>query len=176
MRTKGVHVKPQDVLVAVKIHMLRGLSVSYAGLGASLKLSASEAHAAVRRLTNCYLFDEFTHSIRRPALEEFLSHGIQYTFPAVVGKVARGTLTGFSAPFFEDEFSVGSEKVVWPNSSGSDRGNTIKPLYITVPYICLNDESLYRWMATIDILRMNRAREREVALKLLRKLIESPGK
>jgi len=165
--------KPQDLLVAIRLFIAKGKKYSYAELGSSLAISASEAHAAVQRLNECYLFDALTNSIRKPALEEFLVHGLQYTFPVSAGKMARGVLTGFSAPFFKNEFSINqsTEVFIWPFSSGAHRGISIKPLYRTVPQTCLQDSKIYHWLVVIDMLRMNRAREREVALSHLKKLL-----
>ncbi len=141
-------------------------------MGKSLGMSASEVHAAVQRLKNAYLLDSFTGLIRKPALEEFLVHGVQYVFPAAPGKPARGILTGFSAPFFKNEFDINdsTETLVWPFSFGNNRGVTVEPLYRTVPEICTKDSILYNWMAVLDMLRMNRARERNVAMKHLKTL------
>jgi hypothetical protein len=165
--------KPQDLLVAIRLFIAKGKKYSYAELGSSLAISASEAHAAVQRLNDCYLFDALTNSIRKTALEEFLVHGLQYTFPVAAGKMVRGVLTGFSAPFFKNEFSINqsTEVFIWPFSSGNNRGVSIKPLYGTVPQICLKDSKMYHWLAIIDMLRLNRAREREVAISHLKKLL-----
>ena len=73
--------KPQDLLVAVKL-IIERKKTSYSELGKALMISSSEAHAAIKRLTESYLFDTLTDSIRIPALKEFLVHGLQYTFPA----------------------------------------------------------------------------------------------
>lgn len=165
--------KPQDLLVAIIINERKKLS--YAELGLSLMISPSEAHAAVQRLTESYLFDALTNAIRKPALEEFVVHGLQYTFPASPGKLSRGVLTGFSAPAFKNEFSIAesTEAFIWPYSKGKNRGSSIKPLYRTVPEICLKDSRLYHWLAVLDLFRMNRAREREVALKHISVLLKN---
>ncbi|MFN5540875.1 MAG: hypothetical protein ACK499_01035, partial [Betaproteobacteria bacterium] len=42
--------RPQDVVVALKLVAMRGQWLPYAELGKQLKLSQFEAHAAVRRL------------------------------------------------------------------------------------------------------------------------------
>lgn len=167
--------KPQDVIVAIKLLIAKGKKDSYIELGKALKISASEIHAAVQRLKDSYLLDSFSDSIRKPAFEEFLFHGIQYVFPAAPGKPARGVLTGFSSPFLKDDFSLqNSEEVfIWPFSNGNNRGISIEPLYRTVPEICIGDATLYHWLATIDMLRMNKAREKEVAQKHLKRLFQN---
>jgi hypothetical protein len=164
--------KSQDIIVAIKLLILNEKKSSFAKLGKLLKISASEVHGAARRLKESYLLDSFTGMIRKPALEEFLIHGIQYAFPAAQDKPARGILTGYSSPFMKNEFDIvnSSELFVWPYSFGNNRGISIKPLYKTVPEVCGEDEGLYHWLAVIDMLRMNRAREREVAIKHLKNL------
>jgi hypothetical protein len=164
--------KSQDIIVAIRLLILNGKKSSFAELANFLKISVSEAHGAAQRLKESYFLDSFTGMIRKTALEEFLLHGIQYVFPASQDKPARGMLTGYSSPFMKDDFNADNsvEFFVWPYSFGKDRGISIKPLYRTVPEICSKDKVLYHWLAVIDMLRMNRAREREVAIKHLKKL------
>ena len=56
--------KPQDIVVALKCS-LSGARSSYADLGQELGMSASEVHAAVRRLGEANLVDPETKEIRR---------------------------------------------------------------------------------------------------------------
>ncbi len=134
--------------------------------------SASEVHAATNRLKESYLLDTFSGNIRKASFEEFLVHGIQYVFPAVQDKPVRGLFTAHSSPFIKDEFASNSDPIVWPYSSGKDRGIAIAPLYKTVPEVCSNDSVMYHWLSVIDLLRLNRPREREIALSHLKKLFE----
>lgn len=138
-------------------------------------MSASEVHAAVHRLKDSYLLDSYTGMIRKPSLEEFLVHGLQYAFPVSPGKPARGLLTGFSSPFLKDEFEINNstETYVWPYNIGNNRGISVEPLYRTVPEICAGDPILYNWLAVLDMLRMNNARERDVAFKKLKNLFNN---
>jgi len=168
--------KPQDIVIATKIVLIGEFRISYAELAKSLEISTSETHACIRRLKDCYLFDSLTNTIRYDAFEEFIIHGLKYAFPAFVGKNARGIATATSSPFIEDEFSVRKikERLVWPFSKGTDRGSSIEPLYRTIPNLCLSDRQLYYWFSLFDIFRLNKAREREVAIKHFRNLIKEP--
>lgn len=166
--------KSQDVIVAVKLLLLNGQKITFAQLGKSLKISASETHGAINRLKESFIYDPFTKMIRNTALEEFLIHGIQYVFPASPDKPARGVVTGYSSPFMRNVFSVGEndDVYVWPYSYGKNRGISVQPLYRSVPEICLKDEALYHWLSVIDMLRLNRARERDVAIVHLKNLLK----
>lgn len=164
--------KSQDILVAVKLLLLQGERQSFAELGKSLKISSSEAHGAVQRLKESFLLDSLTGMIRKGAFEEFLISGVKYSFPTILGMPARGVLTGYSSPFMNGEFGAGKELYIWPYSSGKDRGTSIEPLYRTVPEICLNDNDLYHWLSVIDMFRMNKARETEIAIKHMKQLLK----
>lgn len=162
----------QDIVVAIKLLILNGKKLTYVELGKQVKLSASEVHAATNRLKESYLLDSFSGNIRKASFEEFLAHGIQYVFPAIQDKPVRGLFTGYSSPFVKDEFANYSDSIVWPYSSGKDRGVAIAPLYKTVPEVCSNDPTMYHWLSVIDLLRLNRPREREIALSHIKKLFE----
>ncbi|MBN1959429.1 MAG: hypothetical protein JW841_00660 [Deltaproteobacteria bacterium] len=166
--------KSQDILVAVELLLQNGKKITFAQLGKSLQISASETHGAINRLKESFIYDSFTKMIRKTALEEFLIHGIQYAFPASLGKPARGVLTGYSSPFMRDDFNVGKndDVYIWPYSNGKDRGISIQPLYRSAPEVCLKNESLYHWLSTIDMLRLNRARQREIAIIHLQNLFK----
>lgn len=169
-----ITMKSQDVILAVKLLLMNGDKFTFADLGKSVGLSASETHGALNRLKKSFIYDSFTKMIRKKALEEFLVHGIKYVFPADPGKITRGVLTGYSSPFMKNDFKVNKsdEVFVWPYSNGKDRGINIEPLYRSAPDICTRDNTMYHWLSVIDILRMNRAREREVALSHLKELLE----
>jgi hypothetical protein len=162
----------QDIVVAVKLLILNGKKCTFAELGKQVKLSASEVHAASTRLKESYLLDSFSGNIRKTPFEEFLVHGIQYVFPAIQDKPVRGMFTGYSSPFVKDEFANNSDPIVWPYSSGRDRGIAIAPLYKTVPEVCSNDSMMYHWLSVIDLFRLNKPREREIAIRHIKKLFE----
>lgn len=52
--------KAQDILVALKLTVRGGLAGSYAAFADELGMSASEVHAAVRRLDDARLLEIFT--------------------------------------------------------------------------------------------------------------------
>ena len=157
--------KPQDVLVALKL-CLGGAKQSYANLGQSLGMSASEVHAAVRRLADARLIDPETKEVRREALRNFLVHGVPYAFPASLKEVTRGMPTAWAAPAMVGKLgSTEQLPPVWPDPDGRVQGTSVQPLYPSVPHAARNDPELYDLLSLVDALRVGRARERTLAEK-----------
>lgn len=157
--------KPQDVVVALKLS-LNGARSSYADLGQELGMSASEVHAAVRRLGDASLVDSETREIRRAAFRNFLVHGVPYAFPARPKEVTRGMPTAWAAPVLSGKIRA-SEQIppVWPDPDGQVQGAAVHPLYSSVPSAARRDPALYELLALVDALRIGRARERSMAEK-----------
>ena len=88
--------RPQDLAAAAALALPDVGQWTYAALAARLGLSASEAHAAVRRAGLAGLLRG--RHVDRRALFEFLEHGVRYAFYAVRGAPTRGVPTGVRAP------------------------------------------------------------------------------
>lgn len=157
--------KPQDVIVALRLAM-RGVELSYADLAKELGMSASEVHAAVRRLMDARLLDPETKRVRVEAFRNFLVHGVPYSFPASPKQLTRGMPTAWAAPALADKISATEQMPpVWPDPDGLVQGSAIKPLYPSVPDAARRDPELYGLLALVDALRIGRARERALAEK-----------
>jgi len=93
--------KPQDVLVLLKL-VASGAQVrsSYHALARELGMSSSEVHKALKRCVDAHLAVKSEQGVRplRPALLEFITHGIRYVFPAERGGLTRGMPTASAAP------------------------------------------------------------------------------
>jgi hypothetical protein len=162
--------RPQDVLVLVKLLSYQGSRPPMAQMGVELSISSSEVHAALKRLALSRLVASDAGGGRPllQAVEEFLVHGVKYAFPARRGEVTRGLATSYAAPPLNKEIEAGSElPPVWPFPEGKQRGVTLEPLYKTVPAAALRDPTLYEMLALIDALREGRVRERKRAEKAL---------
>lgn len=157
--------KPQDIVVALKL-CLGTEGQSYADLGRALGMSASEVHAAVRRLIDARLVVPETREVRREALRNFLVHGVPHAFPANPGGITRGMPTAWAAPAMSGKFSA-SEQIppVWPDPDGSVQGASVQPLYGSVPQAARRNPALYDLLALVDAIRVGRARERAFAEK-----------
>lgn len=157
--------KPQDVVVALKL-TLGAIELSYAELGRDLGMSASEVHAAVRRLVEARLLDPETKQVRLEAFRNFLVHGVPYAFPVQPKAVTRGLPTAWAAPAMAGKFEATDQIApVWPDPEGKVQGAAIRPLYASVPGAARRDPKLYRLLALVDALRIGRARERAFAEK-----------
>ena len=165
--------RPQDVLILVKLLSYQGPRPPMAQMGIDLSISSSEVHAALKRLVLSRLVSN-DDSGNRPllqAVEEFLLHGVKYAFPARRGEVTRGVPTSYAAPPLNEQVSSGSDlPPVWPNPQGI-QGVALEPLYRTVAAAALRDPGLYEMLALIDAVREGRTRERKIAEEELRKRI-----
>lgn len=157
--------------MAVRIALSRAEpAMSFARLGESLAISASEAHACVQRGAVCGLVTRESGELlaNRSALMELLVHGIRYVFPPVFGSMVLGVRTGAYVQPLADHFPQEQGTViVWPDPEGADRGISLCPLYPTVPVAARRDPRLHEALALVDAIRAGSARERELAIKLL---------
>ena len=164
--------KPQDIVVLLKLIVLGTREWSFASLAADLSMSASEVHAGIKRATASRLFDETRKMPIRKNLGEFLVHGVKYAYPPQHGALTRGIPTGYAAYPLNEMLTLGTNDVppVWPHPEGEVRGYEFSPLYKSAPTAALKDKELYALLAILDAIRDGRARERELAIKELMEL------
>ncbi len=160
----------QDIIIALKL-AFNSEELSYAKLGEQLGLSASQVHAAVRRSEAAGLLLPGARKVNRGALIEFLVHGLKYVFPAKRGPVVRGMPTAHSAPPLNATIVGDGSALVWPDSEGVVRGESIEPLHKIVPIAAKRDNALYESLALVDAIRVGRARERKLAIKKLEAML-----
>ena len=94
-----VVLKPQDVVVALKLLGNATNRPSFAQMAKDLVMSPSEVHAAVKRAHAAHLLHgpELANRPIVSALEEFLIHSLKYAFPAERGGPSRGIPTSYAA-------------------------------------------------------------------------------
>ena len=160
--------KPQDILVLLKLISIESKQWSYNRLAVELLMSTSEIHAAIKRSLAARLAikngKNITPNIRN--LEEFIIHGLKYVFIAEQASMTRGIPTSYAAPPLKQHFQADSEPVpVWSDPEGNTRGLAITPLYKSAPKAAQNDAVLYELLVLVDAIRLGRAREREWAIK-----------
>jgi hypothetical protein len=162
--------KPQDILVLLKLLSLGSRDWTYAWLGVQLDMSPSQLHAAVKRALAAQLaVRDGDHIVpNKRNLMEFLMHGIRYVFVPDRGELTRGMPTGYAAPPLASHFiGDGEPPPVWPTPDGPVRGQAFSPLYSLAPGAAAKDAKLYEWLALVDAIRGGRARERDLAAKEL---------
>lgn len=165
--------RPQDVVILLKMTTLHNTFWRIEDLRLSLKLSASEVSEALDRCRMAKLVDISKRKVYTAALLEFLFYGLKYVFPVEPTGIVRGILTAYSAPPINSMIATGSHKIVWAYSKGSERGEAIEPLYKTVPEIVENDPQLYELLTLVDTIRIGKLREVDLAKKELTKRINN---
>ena len=169
--------KPHDIYVILKILSLRRERWVYAGLSEALLMSPSETNAAVKRAIQSGLMRPALGAEVNPqpvvaAMLEFLTHGIRYVFPAQVGGLTRGVVTGFATPGLENVIAGDGEPVaVWPWSQGTYRGYSLGPLFRRAPEAVQGAPRFHLYLALADVLRQSSPRGREIAASKLQVLI-----
>ena len=135
--------------------------ISKSEISASLKRSIGVGLAAIDRKT------QFPRANNR-ALSEFIVHGLKYVFPVKPSAVVRGIPTSFAAPVMSGKLmSAGELMNVWPDPTGKEKGQSIQPLYKSVPKAVKQDAELYKLLALVDAIRLGNARESNAAIELL---------
>ena len=171
-RIMTMTLKPQDVVILLKLcGYTSQIRPSYAIIASELSMSPSEIHSAVKRLILSRLVNgsEMGEQVNLTAAEEFLIHGVKYSFPEERGGMTRGIPTSYAAEPLNRLIKAGDEPIpVWACSNGTARGIAVVPLYKTVPKAALRDSILYERLALIDAIRGGRARERNLAEKELK--------
>jgi hypothetical protein len=174
-----VNLKPQDVVVALKLSGYANARPAISIVASDLGLSPSEVHGAIQRLRSSRLLHgaALKDKPNISALEEFLIHGLKYVFPAEHGEVTRGIPTSYAAEPLKSEIAPSNDlPPVWPWHEGDTRGVGLEPLYKSVPHAALRDPALYQLLALVDAIRDGRARERNLAARdLVHRLRSSHG-
>lgn len=172
-----MELKPQDLLVLFKQVTQPAQARTYSALGEALRISASQAHRSVQRcLTSGLAVSKGRGEWQtvRSALLEFSVHGVRYAFPATLGAVRRGVATSFGTlPLSAHINATPGEAPVWPHAGGESKGPSISPISPTAPEVALGDPPLHQLLALLDALRVGRARERDLAKKLLAEALAS---
>ena len=164
--------RPQDLVVLLRLALAPGEMPTYAALAAELGMTASEIHAALERAVLARLTrkDAGKPVVLREALKKFVTHGACYAFPVLRGEATRGLPTGYAAPPLKDRIVQPNElPPVWPHKKGEVRGMAFYPLYPTVPEAAGRNPDLYELLALFDAIRGGSARERTLAVELMAK-------
>lgn len=185
--------KSQDIYILLKLVCLQqeepyrssvpaDLADQYSvrGLSAALGVSKTEVNASIRRSIDVGMAIKDRKSgfpkANKKALLEFIIHGLKYVFPAKPAEIVRGVPTAFSAPALEDKLlSMGDYIYVWPYAEGREKGQSVQPLFKTVPKAALADDLLYEYLALVDAIRLGNPREANLAQELLEKRLFNDG-
>ena len=158
----------------------QSLSEAYSnrGLEASTGVSKSEVNASLKRSMSVGMA-KVDRKSKLPkaninALLEFIEHGIKYVFPAKPSAMVRGIPTSIAAPVLEGKLMTAGEYIyIWPDALGKEMGQSVEPLYKTVPMAVKKDPRLYGFLALVDAIRLGAGRESAFAAKELEKRLKA---
>ncbi|RYZ27694.1 MAG: hypothetical protein EOP49_42100 [Sphingobacteriales bacterium] len=166
--------RPQDIVVLLKIISLNGETWMNKELAAALFLSPAEISNSLHRSTISGLLDADRCRVRLQSLIEFLNYGLPYVFPQMPGGMAKGMPTGHSHDYLKDKI-ITSETLVWPDAENNHRGFSVQPLYPGAVRAAKSDARLYLYLALTDVLRMGKVREKALALEKLKEEFYEPS-
>jgi hypothetical protein len=163
---KQMVLRPLDVPVALRFAECPG--APYHQVAEDLAMSSATVYESVARLEMAQILRPGVRAVNRHALLEFLEHGVRYAFPAApTGLHGRGVPTAHSAPPLVEKIDA-DEAWVWPSREGGVEGQIITPLFeraVELPQRC---PGVYEMLALLDSVRAGRARERSIAIQILR--------
>ena len=167
---KSILLKPQDLVVALKICANEQQDFVLQTLSTELGLAISVVHGCITRCEASKLLSRSSGSLRanRHAVREFTIHGARYAFPALLGSLTRGMPTAVAGPILSPMFEHGTAlPPVWPTANGTAYGPGVQPLHPCVPTACETDAPLYALLTLLDALRVGAAREQAIAMREL---------
>lgn len=164
--------KPLDLLVGLKILVSQN-PWTQMGTAAELCLSSSQVNSAIKQLqeSGLLVLRNEKYEPVLAAMEEFIISGIKYCFPVKNGELTVGMPTAYAAEPLSIQINPGKDPIpVWPYSEGTKRGVAIEPLHKNVPKALslYPDRNLHEILVLVDAIRIGRARERNLAEKLIR--------
>ncbi len=159
--------RPFDIAVA--LHLLLMPEERYEPLAEALVTSTSAVHRSVARLQLAGLCKAGARTVVRPALREFLLHGVRYAFPPIHGPERTGLPTAWAHPAVAALFVDGDvpRPLVWASDRGSVRGESLVPLFTNLPAVAARDPRLHELLALVDALRAGGTRERKLVSDVL---------
>lgn len=162
--------RPQDIVILLKLVAAESDYVQLVSLSHSLFISLSEVSESLHRSQAANLLDYDKKKVMRQNLMEFLEHGVRYVFPQQPGSMVRGIPTAHSHSFMKKSFNS-DINYVWPDVKGDVIGLQIEPFYVKQVEAAKEDDGLYKLLALVDVIRVGKVREIKLAISELKKII-----
>jgi biotin operon repressor len=162
---------PADLLVVAKLAAHDDASPSIRQLGDELGMSKSAVAYSLQRLRALDLVKDDGKGGRRVnklALRDCIEHGVRWIAPAQVGDFELGLPTAHAAGSLAGKFVGDADPLVMPLRHGPVRGRAVTPLHALAPQAAAKDARLHQLLSLMDVFRIGRARDRQVAAAELR--------
>ena len=161
--------RPQDIIVLLKIISLQNNSWRNIDIANAIKISPSEVSEALNRCKIAKLIDNTKRKVHINSFKELLIYGLKYVFLVEPGAIVRGIPTAHSAYLINEYISTGEEVYDWPYAKGNQRGQVIELIYKTLPMTFHDDKFFYEFLVIVDTIRVGRVREIKIANEELEK-------
>lgn len=170
--------KPQDVLVGLKASTIPHVDWSFAEMAQYTGLSTGGVFASVKRCRQAGLMVPVKQGsllVNGKGFLDFLVHGMPVTFFAERGEVVMGMPTARAAR--RDIFPAAQNEIamVWECKGGNLRGESLKPIYPSVPEVAAKDATLYDLLVNCDLIRVGNAKEKAWACKATQDFLIARG-
>lgn len=173
--------KAQDFLILLKFLSHPSQAWKQRELAHSLGISLGETNACIGRLLQANLLRKGRApsppiTAATEAAEAFIIHSIAYLFPGKLGAQTIGIPSGIAAPIFHKRIAGGNHStIVWPDAHGTHTGQAISPIHpcVTTALKRNEDPRFYALLAALDLIRIGRPRERQIAIKVIKETLHS---
>ena len=165
-------IRKQDILILLKVASLNKADWYLKDIAYQLGISQSEASESVNRSSISGLMSADKKRVMKNIFLEFLQYGLPYVFPIRPEGISIGIPTAHSAEPLKSIIQS-NEIFIWPWENGKIRGQSIEPLYHSVPKIAFEDKQMHELLALVDALRVGKTREKNYAIQELTKKIKS---
>ncbi len=165
---KHTGIRPQDIVILLKILSLEKEPWLAKDLASSLFLSGSEVSESLNRSGYAGLLDTQKKRVQKLNFQDFIIYGLKFVFPQHPGAQLRGMPTGISHPRLRSKFPT-ETKLIWPDPDGNEFGLSIEPFYEKQVKAAKADNKLYYQLCLIDMIRLGKPREVNFAREELKK-------
>lgn len=183
-----MELKPQDIVVAIDLACsgespgwayVRENPLSARSVAKRLQMALGAVSESQKRLRALGLASYNVQSqvavtrANKSTMLEFFVYGVKhYSHPEVVG-VGRGMATSWTAPPVVEmsDMVLPETPLVWPDPSGNTRGEQITPIHKSAVPLAKINRQAYMILALLDVMRLGKFREQDVAKKLLTELL-----
>lgn len=167
--------KPQDTLIALKYWSVRrsGTPLGLRDLAQSLGISAGEVSKGVKRCIAAKLMVEREGAFysETGGLLEWLSYGVRFALPKQEAGFGRGMATAWNCPLVKTELVPPNPGYVWLVAGGESEGVILEPIHASAPLAASCDDLLYQALALVEVIRIGKPRELQIARDGLKRLI-----
>lgn len=164
---KNNGMRPQDVVILLKIAAKGDKDWLMKDISAELFISASEVSEALNRNVYAGLIAADKRRIMKMSFLDFLRYGLKYVFPQRLGSMTRGIPTAHAAAPL-NKIIQSDKPYILPHPEGEVNGLAVMPLIASLPEACLQDAAFYELVALTDALRIGNVREQLLAYEELK--------